>query len=59
MKDGNEPQDATANKKPQSQRSENEGVIKSAQRDGHSPNGGRDTARGSEPETRAASYRRG
>jgi hypothetical protein len=59
MKDGNEPQDASAKAKPQNQRSENEGGIKNAQRDGHSADGGRDTARGSEPETRAASYRRG
>lgn len=59
MKDGNEPQDATSKTKPQNQRSESEGRIKGAQRDGHSANGGHDTARGSEPETRAASYRRG
>lgn len=59
MKDGNEPQDDAAATKPQNQRSESEGRIKSAQRDGHSSNGGRDTSRGSEPETRAASYRRG
>ncbi len=59
MKDGNEPQDATTGAKPQNQRSESEGRIKSAQRDGHSANGGRDTPRGSEPETRGASYRRG
>ena len=45
--------------KPKDQTSEKEGVIKSAQRDGHSNTGGADTARGSEPETRSASYRRG
>ncbi|HTM96345.1 MAG TPA: hypothetical protein VL100_11095 [Croceibacterium sp.] len=59
MKDGNEPQDATTGAKPQNQRSESEGRIKNAQRNGHSANGGPDTPRGSEPETRAASYRRG
>lgn len=59
MKDGNEPQDATRSLRPQNQRSESEGRIKSTQRDGHSSHGGRDTARGSEPETRSASYRRG
>jgi len=59
MKDGNEPQDATTSNRPQNQRSESAGTIKGAQRDGHSPQGGRDTARGSEPETRGASSRRG
>jgi hypothetical protein len=59
MKDGNEPQDATTALKPKNQTAEKEGVIKSAQRDGHSSTGGHDTARGSEPETRSASYRRG
>lgn len=58
MKDGNEPQDATK-LKPKNQTSESGGVIKSTQRDGHSSTGGHDTARGSEPETRSASYRRG
>jgi len=59
MRDGNEPQNPNTEMKPQNQRSESEGRIKSAQRNGHSATGGSDTSRGSEPETRAASYRRG
>ena len=59
MKDGNEPHDANLDLKPKNQTSEKEGVIKSRQRGEDDFRGKSDTPRGSEPEIRGASGRRG
>lgn len=59
MKDGNEPQDAGAAKKPQQQTGEEHGSIKGRQRGEDDFKGKSDTPRGAEPELRGASGRRG
>lgn len=58
MKDGNEPKDDAANK-PQRQTGEEHGSIKGRQRGEDDFKGRSDTPRGSEPELRGASGRRG
>jgi hypothetical protein len=57
MKDHRPQQDG--DKKPQRQTGEEHGTIRGSQRDGHHPRERSDTPRGSEPETRASSSRRG
>jgi hypothetical protein len=59
MKDGNEPQQASENAKPQQQEGEEFGKVKRRQvGEANHPNRS-DTPRGSEPETRGSSGRRG
>jgi hypothetical protein len=59
MKDGNEPRDADATMKPQQQQGEEFGSVKGPQVTDRNIKRRSNTARGSEPETRATSGRRG
>jgi hypothetical protein len=59
MKDGNEPQQANDAMKPQQQEGEEFGSVKGPQRKGNRIPERSDTPRGSEPETRGSSGRRG
>jgi hypothetical protein len=59
MKDGNEPKQANEKRKPQQQEGEEFGSIRGAQRQGNRIPERSDTPRGSEPETRGSSGRRG
>ena len=59
MKDGNEPKQPDAGKKPQQQTGEEFGQIKGRQRGEDDFKGRADLPRGSEPETAGASRRRG
>ena len=58
MKDGNEPKQPDAGRKPQQQTGEEFGSIKGRQRGEDDFQGKGDTPRGSEPDTRGASGRR-
>ena len=59
MKDGNEPKSANPATKPQQQEGEEFGSIKHRQIDEANHPNRSDTPRGSEPETRGTSGRRG
>jgi hypothetical protein len=59
MKDGNEPQQANEKARPQQQEGEEFGKIHGSQRKGNRIPERADTPRGSEPETRGNSGRRG
>ena len=59
MKDGNEPGQGKSGMKPQQQTGEEHGSIKGRQRGENDFAGKSDTPRGSEPEIRGASGRRG
>ena len=59
MKDGNEPKSGIAPKKPQQQEGEEFGKVKSRQIDETNHPNRSDIPRGSEPETRGSSGRRG
>jgi hypothetical protein len=58
MEERKQPDDGSA-KKPQKQTGEEFGSVRGAQRNGNNDPERSDTPRGSEPETRAASGRRG
>jgi hypothetical protein len=59
MKDGNQPEQGSRGMKPAQQTSENNGSIKGAQRGPDDFRGKSDTPRGSEPQIRGSSGRRG
>jgi hypothetical protein len=59
MKDGNEPKQANEKNKPQQQEGEEFGSIQGSQRKGNRIPERSDTPRGSEPEQRGTSGRRG